>query len=505
MKPPIATSAILGCAACLIPLISPAIAAGKLEIYQTSRKGDRLTLVAPAGGAGAADYQLAVDPGAVYQKIIGIGGALTEASAQVLSELSKKQQAAAMNAWFSPDGAHYSLIRTHIGSCDFSVTNYGYDPVADDVKLAHFSIEPDRKYLLPAIQQALKVPGADFKVLSSPWTAPPWMKDNGKWNGGALKREYYQTFADYIVRYIKAYREEGVPIWGITPENEPLGNGGQWESMHFTPATMRDFIGGHLGPALAAAEPATTVWAYDQNRDKNLIDWADTIMADKKAASYVTGLAVHWYQSTRDIGPEVMAAVSKAHPDKPMLHTEGCIDSLGDDEPIGSWLEDDWYWREDATDWGYVWAPPEDRKDHPKYRPFYRYARDLVGGFNAGLVGWIDWNIALNTRGGPNHARNFCVAPVLIDSGHDKIYYTPLYYAVAHFSKFIRPGATRIGLTGYTNDVMATAFRNPDQSVVVAVFNLLETDKSFSLRLPGLPENRITIPGQALQTVVIRP
>ncbi|MEO5915975.1 MAG: glycoside hydrolase family 30 protein [Luteolibacter sp.] len=504
-KSPKLSGTSLRWALCLLPLTISSLFAQKLEVYQTTRKGDRLAAVTPSTAEGKADYSLSLDPAVSYQILIGIGGALTESSAQAISELSKKQHDAVIQACFSPEKAHFSLTRTHIGSCDFSVTNYSYDPVPDDVKLEHFSIEPDRKYLLPMIKQALQVPGADFKILASPWTAPPWMKTNGKWNAGSLKPEHYQTFSDYIVRYIKAYKEEGVPIWGITPENEPLGNGGQWDSMQFTAPEMRDFIGGHLGPALAASVPGTTLWAYDQNRDKNLIEWADTILADKKAASYVTGLAVHWYQSTRDVGPEVLASVSKSHPDKPMLHTEGCIDSAGDDEPVGAWLQDDWYWREDATDWGYVWAPAEDRKDHPKYRPFFRYARDLIGGFNAGLVGWIDWNVALNARGGPNHARNFCVAPVMVDAGRDSVFYTPLYYAISHFSKFIRPGAKRIALTGADESLMATAFKNPDGSTVAVVFNLTETDKSFTVHLGDVPEKRISIPGQALQTLVFKP
>ncbi|MEO5714112.1 MAG: glycoside hydrolase family 30 protein [Luteolibacter sp.] len=502
-NPPIPASGSLRRVLCLASLAVTSVSAQKVEIFQTTRKGDRLAAVAPSTAAGASDYSLTLDPSVSHQTLIGIGGAMTESSAQALSELSKKQSEAVLRAYFSKEGSRFSLTRTHIGSCDFSVTNYSYDPVPGDVKLEQFSIEPDRKYLLPMIKQAQAVPGADFKILASPWTAPPWMKTSGKWNGGSLKPEHYQTFSDYIARYIADYKKEGVPIWGITPENEPLGNGGQWESMEFTAAQMRDFIGQNLGPTLATAAPGTTIWAYDQNRDKNLVEWADTILADKKAASYVTGLAVHWYQSTRDIGPEIVASVSKAHPEKPMLHTEGCIDAMGDDEPIGSRLEDDWYWRQDSTDWGYVWAPAEDRKDHPKYRPFYRYAGDLIGGFNAGFVGWIDWNMVLDTRGGPNHARNFCGAPVLVDAGHDRVFYTPLFYAISHFSKFIRPGAQRIGLTGANADLVATAFRNPDGSVVAVAFNLLESDKTYTIRFGGLPETRISIPGQALQTVVI--
>ncbi|MEP4076346.1 glycoside hydrolase family 30 protein [Haloferula sp.] len=475
----------------------------EVSLYQTSRSGDRLKEI-PASGFEKADaYQLVLDPESTHQTLVGIGGSITESSAQVLSELSEEKRNEVVEACFSPKGAHYSMTRTHIGSCDFSVTNYSYAPVPEDKELKHFSIEPDRKYLLPIIKQALALPGADIKILSSPWTAPPWMKNNGAWNGGNLKAEHYQTFSDYIVRYIQEYRKEGIPIWGITPENEPLGNGSNWESMEFTAEAMRDFIGDYLGPTMEKHEPKVEIWAYDQNRDKHMVEWAEKLLGDEKASRYIDGFAVHWYQSTRDIGAEVLDAVAKAHPETRILHSEGCIDAMGDDEPIGAWLEEDWYWKEEATDWGYIWASEEEKPDHPKYRPFERVARDLVGGFNAGLVGWVEWNLALNTRGGPNHARNFCVSPILVDSGKDSVFYTPLFHAISHFSKFIRPGAKRIGLDGSDDTFMATAFKNPDGSLVTVVFNRHGEKQTYRLRLGSREVVATSIPGLGLQTIVL--
>ena len=475
-----------------------------VEIYQTTRDGDRLRRVLPSPGlADQANRLLTLDASRRFQILEGIGGSFTESSAYVLSELSAGKRKELIEAYFSPAGAHYSLTRTHIASCDFSVRNYTYAPVPGDVELEHFSIEPDRTYLLPMIKAAQAVEGADFKILASPWTSPPWMKTNQTWNGGELKPEYYGTFADYIVKYIETYREEGVPIWGITPVNEPLGNNSNWESLHFNPAQMRQFIVENLGPAVKNANLDTTIWIYDQNRDHEMLEWADAILGDPEAAALVDGMAVHWYQSTVDVGGEILDHVHQKFPGHRMLHSEGCVDALGDDEPIGAWLEDDWYWRPEATDWGFFWAPEALKSDHPPYRAFYRYTRDLIGGFNHNLVGWIDWNMILNTRGGPNHARNMCLAPVLVDSGRDFIYYTPLYYSLAHFSKFIRPGAQRIGLAGHDDNFMATAFENPDGTLAVVVFNLTEEDLVYELVHEGtrLP---IEIEGQALQTVVLR-
>lgn len=474
-----------------------------MEIYQTTRAGDRLAKVVELPGGSPVAYSLDIDPTVTHQVLVGVGGSFTESSAQALSELSPATRREVLNQCFGPEGAHYSLTRTHIGSCDFSVTNYSYAPVPGDAELAHFSIEPDRKYLLGLIGDAQSVAGADFRIMASPWTAPPWMKTNGAWNGGSLREEYYQTFADYLVKYLEAYREEGIPIWGLTPTNEPLGNDENWESMHFSAEEMARWIAGYLGPTLEAHAPEVTLWAYDQNRGPHLLEWADVILGDRTAASFVDGMAVHWYESTNSVMSESLDYVSSQFPDKRLIHSEGCIDAMGDDEPIGVWLEDDWYWRPEATDWGYYYAPEDLKSDHPPYRPFYRYARDLIGGLNHNLVGWVDWNLALNTRGGPNHARNFCLAPILIDSGRDQVFYTPLFYAISHVSRFIRPGAVRIGLRGQDENLMATAFRNPDGSIAVVLFNLLERDLRYRLTLVG-DERDIHIPGQAMQTIVFR-
>ncbi|MGC9450419.1 MAG: glycoside hydrolase family 30 protein [Oceanipulchritudo sp.] len=480
----------------------------QVKVYQTSRAGDRLRemgIPAPVSEEGTG-IRLAIDPGRTYQTLLGIGGSFTESGAQVLHELSERRRAEVLEACFSPEGAHYSMTRIHIASCDFSVRNHTYAPVAGDLELEHFSIEPDRTWLLPMIKAAQAVEGADFRILASPWTAPPWMKDNQTWNGGKLLEEYYPLFADYLIRYIKAYRAEDIPIWGITPMNEPLGNGANWESTHFTPVEMRGFIKDHLGPAFQKAGLDTLIWIYDQNRGEELKDWTETILGDPESARFVAGTAVHWYDSTIHSHTGALDSVHRKFPDKQLIHSEGCIDAMGDDEPIGAWLEDDWYWRPEATDWGYLWAPGEDKERHPPYRPFHRYARDLIEGLNHHFTAWIDWNLLLNTRGGPNHARNYCLAPILVDSGRDLVHYTPLYYAIAHFSTFIRPGARRVHLDGANEEFLATAFLNPDRSLVVVVFNPSEKDSRYSLHLSGrsLPVT-IPIPPQALQTLRIPP
>ena len=266
---------------------------------------------------------------------------------------------------------------------------------------------------------------------------------------------------------------------------------------------MRLFIADHLGPALEEASLDVPLWIYDQNREEIMMDWAKAIYEDEKATKFVRGMAVHWYQSTIDVGGEILDAVHEKYPTKEILHSEGCIDALGDDEPIGAWLEDDWYWRPEATDWGKFWAPAEDKKDHPPYRAFYRYTRDLIGGLNHNLVGWIDWNMVLDRQGGPNWFENWCVAPVIVDPDQDEVYFTPLYYTMAHFSKYIRPGAVRIGFELAEDSLMVTAAQNPDGSIVVVMLNQQEEPKEVSLTLGEESTNSIQISGQAVQTLII--
>ena len=472
---------------------------GEARIIRTSRAGD---LSAEAGtvafepGSRPGLPLLIIDPGEEFQEIAGFGGSFTEASAHVLGLLSDGRREEVLRAYFSPEGAWYTLTRTHMASCDFSLSNYTYAKTPHDTMLADFSIEEDRGDLIPLIRDAAAVEGAGFRVIASAWTAPPWMKDNNDWNGGALLPWYYDTWALYYCRYVEEYAAEGIPIWAVTTLNEPEGNNEQWESMIFTPEQIARFVRENLGPRFEERGIGAEIFIYDQNRD-HLERWASAILGDPEAAAYVRGTAVHWYSSTYRWYPEALTRVHEAFPEKELLHTEGCIDS---EVPV--WREDDWYWRAEATDWGYYWASEDKKHLHPKYVPVYRYARDIIGGLNSYLAGWIDWNIVLDTGGGPNHAENWCIAPVIARTETDEVYYTPLYHVMRHFSRYIRPGAVRIGLENGVEGLMATALRNPDGSIAVAVLNQDERGREFSIELDGAYAG-ISIPGSALQTIII--
>jgi len=346
------------------------------------------------------------------------------------------------------------------------------------------------------IKDAQKVSKDGFKIISSPWTAPPWMKNNNSWVGGKLLPEYRDTWALYFSKYIDSYKTEDIDKWGITVENEPLGNNNNWESMHYTAEEMTDFVQQYLGPRLAIDFPEVKIFGYDQNRDEELKKWVDVMYKDSLSSKYFDGTAVHWYASTYDWFPEALQYAHNKASEKMIIQTEGCIDGI-----VPKWQDDKWYWSKEATDWGWLWASAETKHLHPKYVPVHRYARDMIGCFNNRVNGWIDWNMVLDKQGGPNWFKNWCGAPVLVDPDKDEVYFTPIYYTMVHFSKFIRPGATVLKAEISGNDLMVTAVENPDKSIIVVVLNQDDNAKNYTLKLEE-QTTKISISANALQTIV---
>lgn len=467
-----------------------------VEVFETAANGNKLT---PISGPAEGDpgVKITLRPEDRYQTITGFGGSFTEASASLLNRLGQENRKHIIDAYFGPDGARYSLTRTHMNSCDFSLGQYSYAPVKGDTHLKHFSIEEDRDDLLPMIRDAMAASEDGFKILASPWTAPPWMKDNNDWKGGRLLPEYYETWALFFSKYVEAYRAEGIEIWGFTVENEPLGNDNNWESMLFTPGEMTHFVRDHLGPRLRKDGHAVKILGYDQNRE-HLKEWVDVMFRDEASSEYFDGTAVHWYASTFEVFPEALQYAHQKAPNKHLIQSEACIDA-----EVPKWKDDRWYWSQEATDWGWDWAPEDQKHLHPKYVPVYRYARDIIGCLNNWVDGWIDWNMVLDRQGGPNWFRNWCVAPVIVDPDRDEVYFTPLYYTLAHFSRYIRPGAVRIGLEQTGEPFQVTAAENPDGSLAVVVFNPGETASVFEL-IVGERSATIAISAQAIQTILIQ-
>jgi glucosylceramidase len=413
--------------------------------------------------------------------------------------LSKKNRKIILDAYFSESGANYSLTRTHIASCDFSLSNYTYAKVENDLELKNFTIEDDKDDLIPMILQAKSISKDGFNIIASPWSCPPWMKDNKKYVGGKLLPEYNDTFALYFTKYLDAYKKEGINIWGVTVINEPHGNGNNWESTLFSPIEMTDFVQNHLGPKLEKdGWGDIKILGYDQNR-AGIQEWVDVMYKDENTSKYYDGLAIHWYESTYEVFPEALQYAHQKAPNKYLIQTEACVDS-----EIPHWKDDAWYWKKEATDWGWDWASEKDKYLHPKYAPVNRYAADIIGCLNNWVDGWIDWNMVLDTQGGPNWFKNWCVAPVIVDTEKDEVYFTPLYYVMAHFSKFMRPGAIKIGCTISNSELISSAVQNPDGSIALVIFNPTDNNKTIEIDLNNNKKN-ISITAKALQTVVIKP
>jgi len=469
----------------------------EVEVYETSAAGNQLNRITefPSGNE---VINIKILPENKFQTISGFGGSFTEASAYLLNELGEENRKRVLEAYFGEEGARYSFTRTHMNSCDFSLSNYSYAPVEGDIELKNFSIEEDQDDIIPMIKDAMAISKDGFKILSSPWTAPPWMKDNKDWRGGKLLPEYYDTWALFFSKYINAYKAEGIDIWGFTVENEPLGNNNNWESMHFSPEEMTEFVKNYLGPKLDADGHQVKILGYDQNRGDELNHWIDVMFGDEASAKYYDGTAIHWYASTYDVFPASLQYAHEKAPGKYLIQSEACVDA-----EVPKWKDDLWYWSKEATDWGWDWAPEKDKYLHPKYAPVYRYARDIIGCLNNWVDGWIDWNMVLDRQGGPNWFKNWCVAPVIVDPEKDEVYFTPIYYTMSHFSRFIRPGAKRIALDNPDESLLMTAAENPDGSIAVVILNQGADAKSITISL-GDRNTEIHINDQAIQTVIIK-
>jgi glucosylceramidase len=421
-----------------------------VKICRTSQNiADRLSelppsaLKAPSGFDGAS---VLVDLKPRFQTIQGFGGAFTEATATTFFKMSPPKQAEILRAYFDKDtGNGYTLCRTHINSCDFALGNYAYTEVEGDTELKHFSIERDRQALIPMIKEAIRVAGGVLTLFASPWSPPAWMKTNGQMNrGGKLKPEYRKAWARYYCRFIREYEREGIPIWGLSVQNEPEAVQ-SWDSCIYTGEEERDFVRDYLGPTLheeGLRELCLIIW--DHNRDR-MVERAKVVLDDPAAAQFVWGTGFHWYVGDNF---ENVQRVHDAFPDKHLIFTEGCQEG---GPHIGEWPLGE------------------------------RYARSIIQDLNHWTVAWIDWNLILDERGGPNHVGNYCSAPIIADTKRDEIIYQSSYFYLGHFSRFIRPGAERILCASTSDELETTAFINPDGEAAVVVLN--RSDKTFPFAL----------------------
>ncbi|HVN56733.1 MAG TPA: glycoside hydrolase family 30 protein [Bacteroidales bacterium] len=413
-----------------------------------------------------------LDPSKKYQDFIGIGGALTDASAETFAKLGPEKQKEIIEAYYDYDkGIGYRIARTNINSCDFSSDSYTY-VTEGDKDLKSFNIDHDRKFKIPLIKRAMAASGNSLTLFASPWSPPAFMKDNNDMlHGGKLRPEFADSWALYYTRFIKSYEKEGIPVWGITIQNEPMARQ-TWESCIYTANDERDFLKNHLGPVMereGLKDKKIIVW--DHNRDL-MVQRAEAIFDDPDASKYAWGMGFHWYENWS--GGDKMfgnvAVVKNTWPGKHLLFTEGCPESF-DPKRI--------------LNWGLGEA----------------YGRNMINDFNNGACGWTDWNILLDETGGPNHVGNFCFAPVHADLKTGKLTYTNSYYYIGHFSKFIRPGAVRILSASSRSMLLTTAFENSDGKIVVVVMNNTAGKGTYNLCVGEYHAEIETLP-HSIQTLV---
>ena len=421
------------------------------------------------------DASIIVDANKTFQSLLGIGAALTDASAETFYKLTPANQERFLDAYYSVDkGIGYSLARTIIHSCDFSTESYTYIDEGD-ADLKSFSIERDRKYRIPFTKKAIAAAGGKLTMYASPWSPPAFMKTNNNMlQGGKLKPEYFQAWANYYAKFIKAYENEDIPIWGLTIQNEPMAVQ-RWESCIYTAEEERDFLKNYLGPTLeneGLGDKKIIVW--DHNRDL-LFQRANIIFNDPEASKYAWGSGFHWYEDWKDGIPmfDAVKRVNETYPNKKLMFTEGCNEGYDIERLIN---------------------------EDPKLAE--RYGKSMINDFNNGTVGWTDWNILLDQTGGPNHVGNLCFAPVHGDTTTGELTFTNSYYYIGHFSKFIRPDAKRIVSASSVNTLLTTAFINEDDSIVIVVMNQSDKEVNYGITLESKTASLSALP-HSIQTIVL--
>ena len=381
-------------------------------------------------------------PEITYQSILGFGGAFTEATGYAIKQLPPEKQKWLIKEYFSADGNNYSFCRLPIGSTDFSPKSYSYSNKPD---LSDFSVKQDENYIIPIITEAKKE-NPNLKFLSSPWSPPKFMKSNKMLVlGGKLLDKYKQTWADYISKYILEYKKYGINVEYVTVQNEP--NAVQvWESCTYSAEEEIDFVVNYLYHTFKKNNINTKILIWDHNKEK-LFTRAVYELKTNDALKSVAGIAFHYYTGDHF---ENISLTQNAFPGMFLIHTEGCT--------------------------GYSKFNPDDEVKNAEI-----YAHEILGDLNAGANAYIDWNLVLDNKGGPNHKLNFCNSPIMLNKDNTDYIKNLSFYYIGHFSKFIKPGAKRIAHSRYTSDIEVVAFKNIDNSTAIVLLNRNNFNKEYNL------------------------
>lgn len=443
---------------------------------------------------GASDVQMVVQTNSKRQQVMGFGGAITQAAAINYNELSATDRQTVLDLYYSNKGLKYSITRVPMGSCDFSPITYNFAN-ATDLNMTNFdrNLTQDGQlgmlqFLREANERVLSQPNADkLQVFGSPWSPPSWMKNGNHPMVGSAQpclkddEDVHRAWALYFAEWISAYETmTGATVWGVTAQNEPgFYSNTAWEACSYTAAQQRDFIRDHLGPVLEDkfGKGAKAIMNYDFNKG-GLEDWANTVLSDPEAASYIWGTALHWYDG--DHFDQVSSVYSQFGQSHHMLATEGCTCGYDIDQY--------------PTEWARAW----------------RYVHDLIGDMNNGVEGWVDWNLLVDLdpqmegRGGPNHAGNLCFAHVQVDDNAELVIHQS-YYAFGHASRFLPRGSVVLDhslRTQAVDGIDGLAAVRPDGSVVVLLLNGAGDAKQVYVGVDGQDQGvYVNMEGYSVATV----
>lgn len=407
-----------------------------------------------------------VYPEIEYQTYLGFGGAITEAAGYAFSKLNKEDQEKVLDYYFSEEGNGYRMVRTHIDSCDFSLGVYSAMTDPEDKEMKSFTLDREEQYIFPLLRAAKEKIGEPLDIMLSPWSPPAFMKTNGeKVNGGKLKPEYREFWAEYICRYIKEYEKKGFKISRITIQNEPAAVQ-SWDSCVYTAEEEKEFLRDYLYPAFVKNELShIKINIWDHNKER-LYERARTII-DQDTYPMVDGVAFHWYSGDHF---ETIRITHEVFPDKQLIFTEGCVEYS--------------------------------RFGTNQLHNAQMYAHDMIGNLNGGMTAFVDWNIFLDEKGGPNHVGNYCDAPIMVDTEKGTYEVKLSCDYIGHFSRYIKRGAKRIAFSKYTANLEMTAFKNPDNTIVLVMLNRKEQDIPVTFDLGGKLFDHV-IGGNTIVTAVI--
>lgn len=448
-------------------------------------------------------------PDLLYQEIEGFGGALTETVGYLYSKMNDEDKKQFLEDHFGKNGQHYRFIRMHMDSCDYSLEEYQAvaNPLTDP-KLTTFSIDRDRKYMLPMLKDAMSMSVEPFSVLLSPWSPPKQWKTPpvkpkndasvygvgavmdsfmpkvdydtpSRCNGGSLKKEYYKNWAIYLAKYVQSYLDEGVPVTMMSLQNETIA-ATNWDSCVWTAQEQKIFLKNYLYPVFKEAELTEKIGLYiwDHNKER-IVEFSREII-DDETSKMIEGVAFHWYSGDHF---ESLGMAHELFPNMKFMASECCaLHPPGQHNMLAELFGDN-----------------KASIAEVEYEDAAAYGHDIIGNLNNGMNRWIDWNLCVDKDGGPRHVPSGFGAPICAneDGTYEKLL---TYYYIGHFSRYILPGARRIGFSRCDNRVEITAAKNPDGSIIVVLLNSGQTDAAYAIRMEG-KLIRIQIPAKTISTI----